>query len=647
MDKEEALNDFLKGLRTTLSNAAAYPKDHPYFIKSVEVFKEKIQVLFGYLKAIKLDITLDSLFIDARKHEKTMLYTELASFFHQRKIKSVELKEGLTLEELVAFFSTISMPVKEIPKKGGVKNILKGLKVQHIVLDELDYSSLLGLEGEEVKDVWLCLFNQALAGKDDRKIEELANNFGKVVSTLKPEEIAKDEELKNGLNHFLSYLKEHQKEKFLECSSQILQSISRHKEFFGQDNSGLIKELFNNCDTEDFAGLLWDEVMTDDNFDSLSLSLFSHISGTETHKDIAASFLEKAKKNKEAFWKNPKAVKKTQQLLSTGDKKDTPSPFISEVYKNTLSALLKDTYFDKSSAFDRNALHTNYLFVLLNLLEMEKEKESIIFISDKITKELEGLTQEGDFNYLRNLLDIVRRKKQEDPTLTDAFEGIDKGIYNFAEEAIWDEKRAKDLDYFIDNMEVSLRGENFYLEKIFNEEKFNPYVLKLFFKVFAGSAVLFYKSLSRKASEMEFLAKLIGDMILVNPGYAKEVLKNIYYSSNQIIKIEVLKTMQRLPEFDTEFLFSVLAGREVPLKKEALRVLIKDEKARAVALDKLLSLSSFWGRNSQLLMENIMIVWELGFRDAEGRLADLSKRKFFWNAGVRNKARQVLKDWNA
>ena len=48
MDKEEALGDFLKGLRIAINNSLAYSRQHPYFLKSAQDFKVKIENLFSW-----------------------------------------------------------------------------------------------------------------------------------------------------------------------------------------------------------------------------------------------------------------------------------------------------------------------------------------------------------------------------------------------------------------------------------------------------------------------------------------------------------------------------------------------------------------------------------------------------------------------
>ncbi|MDP2941691.1 MAG: hypothetical protein Q8N85_05535, partial [Candidatus Omnitrophota bacterium] len=138
MNKQEALGDFFQGLHTVINNAFAYVKDHPYFLKSVEEFKAKLDQLFLYLAPLKIAINPASLFVDGRLWEKVRLYEELAQIFHLRKIKSVEFRPGVSVQELTVFFGKLSLPPKEILKGGGLANILEAQARPHIVTEELD-----------------------------------------------------------------------------------------------------------------------------------------------------------------------------------------------------------------------------------------------------------------------------------------------------------------------------------------------------------------------------------------------------------------------------------------------------------------------------------------------------------------------------
>jgi len=637
MNKEEALNDFLKGLRIVLNNALAYSKDHPYLIKSVENFKQKIDLLFNFLNPIRIDIAVDSLFIDGKKLEKTTLYTEIASMFHQRKLKSVEFRQGLTIEELADFLYGVSLPIKEILKKGGARNIISKNN-PHIILTELDYSRLLGAAGEEVKDVWLYLFKEVVQRQDQKSMNEFADDFENVMKKLKIEELIKDEQIKKSLLDFVTYLKNNQKEKFYKCAHEIFKSAARYKDILKEENIDTLKSLFKDFNEPDFASLLWDGILKDDAFDILSLELFSRITGEQKAKEISSSFLSKTA-NKESLENSPKAIKKTQDLLSVSS-----SQSVSEVYRNTLSNLLGGISFDKSLSFDRNLLRINYLFILLNLLTGERNKERLKVISERLSKELESVIGEGNFGYLKNLSDILKERKKEDSSLIEASGELERHISKSVEDNIWQEEPSSDLEYLVDTLGSSSLNADFYLDKIFNENKFNPDVLKLFFRFFPSASPLFYKNLEKKYADLGFLGKMIESLAVLEPYLFREILKHIFSFSNEIIKIEVLKAMQKLSDFDQDFLLVVLQKGTLSLKKEALVILARDQNARKIALENLLAISSPWGKKNKVILENIILVEDLELKEAEGYLITLSKKPFFWNRGVRRKALEVLKN---
>lgn len=119
MDKQEALIEFLKGLRIAINNSQAYSRQHPYFLKSAQDFKEKIEGLLIFLNPIKVSISPDALFLDGKYWDKVVFSRELAQSLHQRKIKSIEFKLGLDVNELADLLSCLSLQPKEIFRSGG------------------------------------------------------------------------------------------------------------------------------------------------------------------------------------------------------------------------------------------------------------------------------------------------------------------------------------------------------------------------------------------------------------------------------------------------------------------------------------------------------------------------------------------------
>jgi hypothetical protein len=636
VDKEEALNDFLRGLRIVFSNATAYSKDHPYFIKSVENFKQKLDSLFNFLNPIKIDIAPDSLFLDARYWDKAAPYVELASLLHFRKIKSIEFREGLTIEELIDFLSSISLPIKEILRQAGIQNILNTKNISHIYTEELDYSELLRGEGEELKDAWAYLFKRVLEKEDRLKINEFADNFEKIFGRLKTKDLLLDEQLRQNIYNFLNYLKEKEKDRFYNCNKGLLRLILKDKGISQEDKLQNLKAFFNNLDKDALTEILRDEILTDDSFNYLSFIVFSRLIEEDKHKVVASSLKERLKK--EGLLKtNPQIRKKVKELFSISDRTSTL-----ELYRHALYPLLDESPLEGTFPFEHDVLDVNYRFTLLNLLATEQDQEKLSLISEYLLKECSKSSEEN-LDYLKFLWVTLDKKIKGDISLSEAFKGLKSCICNFIENRAFKETPPLDLEYFINKLEKSVLGYDFYINKIFNEGIVNTYILKLFLKFFPQYLPSFYENLKRKHTDIDFLGRVVESLGGLDSLSAREILKNIYSFSNNIIKIEVLRAMQKLPGYDNDFLFTILQEGDFFLKRQALVILAKDELTRKAALERLLGIRSLFGRKNKLLIENIKVVEDIGLKEAESYLVSLNRRHFFWNKNVRDRAKAALR----
>ncbi|MDH5467353.1 MAG: hypothetical protein OEY25_08045, partial [Candidatus Aminicenantes bacterium] len=151
MNKEKALEDFFKSLSMSLKYASLYFKDHPWFIRSVRDVKRKMDIVFDAVSPLKISFTSKSLLAEDKYFEKEKIFEELAHIFHFRKIQSIEVRKGITIEELLTFLTMVYLPPEVILKEGGLNNILKEEKISHLTVEELDYSQLLKGEGEEIE----------------------------------------------------------------------------------------------------------------------------------------------------------------------------------------------------------------------------------------------------------------------------------------------------------------------------------------------------------------------------------------------------------------------------------------------------------------------------------------------------------------
>lgn len=641
MDQREALSDFLKNLRIVLNNAAAYPKSHPYFIKSVDNFKQKVDPIVAMQNPLKVNFGPDFITIGNNKWEKEAFFIDLASMLHVRKVKSIQIGQGVSVDAMANLLSAIAMPTRELLRAGGVGTVLKNANAEGIQVEEVDYSQLLSIDGEESKDVWVYLFGDVVDKHNQVKIDEFADNFDKIVRKFKSQELLQDSDLKKNLHGFLMYLKGHQKEKFHKCAGELFRSAIGTKDITEIGNLDQVKALFDDFSDDDFAGMLWDGVAGEGNFDLLSLQLFCRLTGEERHKNIASLLLNRAQE-KGSVPDNAKIVKKIHDLLSLSSDK-----VISEVYRSTLSILLRDVSLSQGMTFDRALLRSNYRYVLLNMLDLEMDKVGLEVVCRRLDAELASVTEEGDFNYLGALLGVLRRRRGEGVVNRDVLLNMETQISGFIENIVWEGKVTPEVMQLIDLVKISSLKPEVYLDRMFLDNKISPYILALFLKFFPHAVSLFLDKLQAKYTDMDFLSRLIESLREVNNQVSLYVLESIASSANEFIKIEAIRAMAGISKINPEYLLSVLASGSVSLRKEALTVLIKNTTARQLALEQLLGIPSPWGSKNNQLLENMAIIQEVKVRDARDHLGHLAKRHFFWNANVRRKARKILKEWDA
>jgi len=638
MDKESAIEDFLKNLSKAIKVTSLYSRDHPLFLKTVANFKKEVDATLDVLTPIKIGFSIDSLFIEGKVFSKATIYEELAKIFHMRRVKTIEIKKGITFDELSIFLNKMSLSPREIFRQGGIAKILNKENTKYLSAEELDYYQLLKGEGGEYKDIWTYLLKDVLQQDDHRKALELANNFERVIRHFTSKDILQDDELYENLHNFLEYLHLKIPDSFSNCSKEIARHILQDKDVYSKEHIERIKELFKSLNDKDIADILSDKILNEDNFDSLSFNLFSKMFAEGKHKEVAQLTTELI--NTKFLGDKRKIRDKIEKLFLSED-----NTGVSQIYHQTLLSLVKDFSYSNAVTFDREQANVNYRMIILTLLSQEENQMHIKVILEKISKELKNITSNNDFNYLKLLVDILKAKKRHTPEINFLLDDLNRQVYNFVENISWLDEPPGDLEYFIENIEFSSLGLDLYLDRIFNEGKVNTYVLRLFLKFFPGQLPIFYRNLEKRCSDMEFIGKIIRCLKDIDKPNVLDILKQIYLFSNSLIKIEILKAMQELSVFDKEFLFSVLKKGDIPLKKEALLALAKDENTRREAFKELLFTPGIWGRQNKILSENIIVVEEAGLEEARDYLIALNKKLFFWNWDIKNRIRTVLKKW--
>ncbi|NIM90372.1 MAG: hypothetical protein GTO17_05415 [Candidatus Aminicenantes bacterium] len=638
MDKEEALKEFFKGLKVSLKNASLYFNQHPLFLKSLEEVKENIDLLFNFSSPIRINFTPNSLLVDGEFFEGDKVSEELAELFHSRKVKSLEIRKGIAVEELVAFLTSAQLPPRDILRKGGLNQILDKESIPHLSVEELDYSPLLKDEGEEVEDLWVHLFQEAVEAEDYQRINEFVENFENIIGRFELKDLLEDKELQENIAKFLTHLKDRDKDKLRKCLKDLLRSLVRNKDSLNEASIEKLKVFFADKDVDDIAYALMEEIVTDEQFDSLSFNLFSLLLEKEKHRGVAVSLADIFRERESAL--SDDIREKIKEVLT-----DPSSPDVSEIYRKSLASFLKDISLEGEFAFDRGLLHKNYRYILLSLFDTAEKKEEMSSLLERITEDWEAVTKDKDFEYLKELVNFLEARK-EDLSSEPYFEKLDKQISLFIENTLLDERMSPDIEYFIGTLKESHSGHEVYLDKIFNENKTSPLILRLFSKFFPDQYPLFQKGLRGKFSHPAFMHRIMESLKTVDTTLSLNSLKYIFSFGSPSVRVKALKAMQELSLMDEDFLNSILKQEDWPLKKEALLVLKREPNAEKKAADMLLTIPSPFGLKNKILEENIRIILEAGLGEARDHLLRLSKKRFFWNKNLRMKAREALSKIN-
>jgi len=640
MTKEEVLTDFLQALKTVLQIAALYSKDHPYFLKAIEDFRKKLDPVFQFLDPLRIDVTPSSVLLGEKEFPASANSREIAGILHRRKIKKLGVKKETSNKELAYFIHSISLRPREILSAGGISRFVSKGEVKNISIEEVDYSELLKGGREEIADIWSYLLEEAVTEFDGRKINDLADNFSRIISQFKINDFIGDEGVSRNLVKFFEYLKVHEKSKFQKCSQDFFRTIISDKGFKDYAKLDKIKLFLGDLKDDDVAGALLEQLCKDKDFDTHNLNLFSLLFSVQRHQKIASCLGGKIE-HIEYLRDKTAAKDKLQELFSSGE-----ASGISEVYQNTLTHLLGGISFKDKYDFDQDLIVKNYELTLLEILNSETGKDQIIQTAKRIGQEFDNLVSRREWEYLRHLVKILSRKKISDPSLGDSIKALDIKITGLLESMIWDQNSAANIAFLEDYCQASTKWPEFYLDKIFKEEILTPGALKLYFRFFPKSAGLFYSNLDKKRSQLKFLTVLIRSLGSVQAESLLAALKYIYGISDTLIKVEVLKAMQSVEASDSDFLLKVIEDNNFALKIAAMSIIKKDVNLTRLALDKLLSIKNPFGLKNKIILDNLRIVQELKLQDAGDQLLSFSKMRLFWYRQLRDKAKKIIEDWH-
>jgi hypothetical protein len=382
VDKEQLLNDFFRSLRGTLTNSFSYSKNHPYFIKSVENFKSKLDALLVVVNPLKIGITSSGVMVDGKNLDKAGFFEDLAHLLHRRKIKSIEIRPGVTLRDLISLFSVISLQQEVIAKGGGVNVLLAKQSLFNLTIEELDYSMFLQEAGQECTDIWSYMLKEAVQSNDETKINSLADNFGTLIQRSGQNEIFQAPEIPAAINEFLISLRNKDPGKFAKCSKDIFLWLLHIKDSIGPEKLDKLRQIFDRLSQEDLSNLFWEGLSQEDNFDDLSVQFFAKITGQNDPEQIARGVVNKIN-TEEGLRNNPRVAKRIRNLLTSPQ-----TGQVSAVYRNTLESLVKGISFSGVLFFDQKELKRNYRYIVLNILLTNEDKDNLLLATEVLANEL-------------------------------------------------------------------------------------------------------------------------------------------------------------------------------------------------------------------------------------------------------------------
>jgi hypothetical protein len=637
-DKDELIRSMARALRVAFKMASMYNPEHPAFKSSVNELMAKLEAIFVHISPVSIGFSPHALLIDNRFWEGERTYVDLAQLFHFRKIKRLEIRPGIPHVEFMRFASKIMLPIKSFIKEGGAQAIIKRENLLHISVDVLDYSQVLLGEGEEIKDIWPYLLMEAVEEDDDTKLGQLAGSFEKVVGKFNTEDLIQNEELHKNFTKFFHYLKTTSEEKHRTCAKQLLRTVVAARKTPTESKFENLKLLISDLSEEDLASTLWEEIIGNDKFDSLSFSIFSRIIDKERHKKISTS-LHGLFHSDNPQNRRPEVESKIRILLSGAS-----SQLHSEIYRQTLSSLLNEISFDKKLSLDRQLLLRNYRFLLLALLSQEIDKQTALAELKRVAEEWERVVDERDFEFLLHFHEALELRTV-DLLGEPGYEEAKRTLAEHVEGCLLRGETRSELDLFIEKLGQSVHEGEAYFATIFKDRIVTASLLRACFRFFPSELEAIHARIRKKASDSDLLGKIADGLKSIDTPVSFDTLKKVYEAGDPAVKVRALQAMQNLKEFDEAFLFPILGKKNELIQAEALILLMRNERTKHVAFTKLFGLPSPYGLRNKSLLRNLRIVERYDLRAAWPYIEPLSERRDVWNRKIRQEAGRVLEKW--
>ena len=634
MVEKELIKEFLKQFKVALTNAGIYFKGHPALLSSADKARSILERIFFATNPFFIGITPDSLLIEGERLTKDKLYIDLAHHFHCRKIKSITFAKGVNSEEFSVFLLIVASSFKDIAKADGIKQWMSKENIKHIEAGELDYSELLGESSGEDKDIWKFLIEKAYQKKSfSSDLDKLSEHFDKIIYKFSSSDLKEDPYFVLKIIETLHYMRDKNPQRFKSCSKTLVKFIlDRNEPLNQEDIAAKVKEFLKGIDDETLGDIIWEYNFDNKRFDSFSLELFSRLLDNDSQTAVAGVIENRFIANKDKF-NDAETRENLEGLVSSFNDK-----VISKVYKNTLSNLLRNIDTKGSFSLGEEYIYENYMYSLLNLIYLEDKELRLEVIASAIIKEWGKAVAVKDTKLIRYIVEVLDKKIQESDNedIKKLCRDVKTHIVPSLENIILNNSstlREEDINFFSNLISSSKFGADAYIAKIVESGFSQKKLVKLFLKFFPNDTRLLFDIIRDRISSFESSRRVINILKDINTVKSLEFLIDIFGIANPMLRRDILRAMQNMSVMNEEFIFKVLKGKDIFLKKEALTIIVmRAAQLKQRALKYLLNIFNPLGIRNDTLISNIRIIVENNVKEAIPELKIIGKRYYLWHA---------------
>jgi hypothetical protein len=391
---------------------------------------------------------------------------------------------------------------------------------------------------------------------------------------------------------------------------------------------------------DDFAEILMDRLLEEEKKELLIFDLFDQVIKPHEHAEVASSLRQR-------ILKRPSKKINEEWLDGTINfLKDSQKPVVLSNYIQPLDSVRDQLVQEVSFYFNEQQLPINFRAILLNLIAVEKNEGTLAMITGHILQEMDKLSDQEKPLFFQMMIDVIKQRGDQE-RLRHIFDPVYCSIGQYVESAILQGKDVPGLEIYLRHVKVSALKPDDYLNRIFDPGNRHQEALRLFFKFFPASGLLFCERLRPHLNDTKYILEWVERFRSFTEPSVLSVLRFIYDKKNLYVKIEVLKIMETLDFFDDDFLLSIMKTKSenIMLKETAMKILLRDPHYKQPLLEALFEVTNFLGKNNALLSENILLAQKLDLRDARDHLIALSKSPALWSRGTRRESLKVLKEW--